>query len=221
MSNVAVIVGVGPGIGLAVARKFAQEGFRVALVARDLEKTKGYADQFRSDGLEAHALKGDAAQPGSLETAMNAVESELGAPNVLVYNAAAFNPGVPSSLTRDVLLSGFTINVVGALEATNAVLDSMKKNASGTVLFTGGGVALNPYKDYASLGIGKAGIRSLAFAYAQELGPDGIHVATVTVAGSVKPGTPFDPDKIAAHYWRLHTQEKSAWETEHVFKGEA
>jgi NAD(P)-dependent dehydrogenase (short-subunit alcohol dehydrogenase family) len=221
MSNVAVIVGVGPGIGLAVAKKFAQEGFRVALVARDLEKVNGYVEQFRADGLEAHALAGDAAQPGSLEAAMGAVKTQLGAPDVLVYNAASYNPGVPSSLTRDVLLTGFTINVIGALEATNAVLDDMKKNASGTVLFTGGGLALNPYKDYASLGIGKAGIRSLAFAYAQELGPHGIHVATVTVSGSVQPGTPFDPDKIAAHYWRLHTQEKGAWETEHVYKGEA
>jgi NAD(P)-dependent dehydrogenase (short-subunit alcohol dehydrogenase family) len=221
MSNVAVIVGVGPGIGLAVARKFAQEGFRVALVARDLEKTKGYAEQFRADSLEAHAFSGDASQPGSLEAAIHAVESELGAPNVLVYNAASYNPGVPSSLTREVLLTGFTVNVVGALEATNAVLDGMKENASGTVLFTGGGLALNPYKDYTSLGIGKAGIRSLAFAYAQELEPEGIHVATVTVSGNVQPGTPFDPDKIAAHYWRLHTQAKGAWETEHVFKGEA
>jgi NAD(P)-dependent dehydrogenase (short-subunit alcohol dehydrogenase family) len=221
MANVAVVVGVGPGIGLAVAKKFAQEGFKVALVARDLEKVNGYAAQFKADGLEASAFAGDAAQAGSIKTAMGAVETQLGAPNVLVYNAAAFNPGVPSSLTRDVLLTGFTINVIGALEATNAVLDDMKKNASGTVLFTGGGLALNPYKDYASLGIGKAGIRSLAFAYAQELEPDGIHVATVTVAGNVKPGTPFDPDRIAAHYWRLHTQAKGAWETEHVFKGES
>ena len=221
MSNVAAIVGVGPGIGLAVGRKFAREGFRVALVARDLEKVEGYAAQFRTDGLEAQAFSGDASVPGSLETAMNRVKAQLGAPNALIYNAAAYNPGAPSSLNRQVLQEGFTVNVIGALEATNAVLDDMRTSASGTVLFTGGGLALSPYKEYASLGIGKAGIRSLAFAFAQELEPDGIHVATVTVAGSVQPGTPFDPDKIAAHYWRLHTQEKGAWETEHVYKGEA
>ncbi len=221
MSNVAAIVGVGPGIGLAVGRTFAREGFRVALVARDLGKVEGYAAQFRADGLEAQAFSGDASVPGSLEAAMKQVEAQLGAPNVLVYNAAAYNPGAPSSLSRQVLQEGFTVNVIGALEATNAVLDGMKKNASGTILFTGGGLALNPYKDYASLGIGKAGIRSLAFAYAQELEPEGIHVATVTVAGSVKAGTAFDPDRIAAHYWRLHTQEKGAWETEHVYEGEA
>lgn len=221
MSNLAAIVGVGPGIGLGVARKFAREGFRVALVARKLEKVAGYAEQFRVEGLEAHAFAGDASQPGSLEAALDAAQAQLGASKVLVYNAAAYNPGIPSGLRREVLLDGFTVNVVGALEATRAVLDGMRKNASGTVLFTGGGLALNPSKDYASLGIGKAGLRSLAYSLAQELGPDGIHVATVTVAGSVRPGGAFDPDKIAAHYWRLHAQEKNGWETEHVYRGEA
>ncbi len=221
MSNAAAIVGVGPGIGLAVAKRFAQEGFRVALVARTLERVQAYAGQFRTEGLEASAFVGDAAQPGSIKTAMGAIQAQLGTPSVLVYNAAAYHPGVPSSLTREVLLDGFTVNVIGALEATKAVLDGMRKNTSGTVLFTGCGLALNPYKDYASLGIGKAGIRSLAFSRAQELEPDGIHVATVTVAGSVRPGTPFDPDRIAAHYWRLHAQEKGSWETEHVYRGEA
>lgn len=220
MSKVAVVVGVGPGIGLAVARKFATEDFRVALVARRLERVQEYAEQFRNDGLGASGFAGDASVPGSLEAAMQAIQSELGAPNVLVYNAAVYAPGVPSKLSRTLLLESFAVNVAGALEATNAVLDGMRKNASGTVLFTGGGLALNPYKDYAALGVGKAGIRSLALSFAQELEPDGIHVATVTVAGSVKPGTPFDPDKIAAHYWRLHAQEKGAWETEHVYRGE-
>jgi NAD(P)-dependent dehydrogenase (short-subunit alcohol dehydrogenase family) len=205
-----MIVGAGPGIGSAVARKFANEGFSVAALSRSGEAT----------GENIHGFAADAADFASLQQAFARVAEELSAPEVLVYNVAAIHQGVPSSLSSTDLIDDFTVNVAGALESAKLVIPDMQKNGRGTIIFTGGGLALYPNAAYSSLAIGKAGIRNLAFSLAEELKPANIHVATVTVAGFVKAGTAFDPDKIAAHYWRLHTQSKDTWETEHLFKGE-
>jgi short-subunit dehydrogenase len=96
----------------------------------------------------------------------------------------------------------------------------MKSEKRGTILLTGGGLALHPHPKYSSMAVGKAGIRNLAFSLAAELEPAGIHVATVTISGIVRPGTPFDPDKIAEVYWRLHVQSPGSFQTEIVFNGE-
>jgi NAD(P)-dependent dehydrogenase (short-subunit alcohol dehydrogenase family) len=206
-----MIIGAGPGIGLAVARKFASEGFSIAALSRSGE----------ASGDNIHGFAADAADFSSLQQAFLRVTEKLGTPEVLVYNVAAIHAGLPSSLSSNDLIEDFKVNVAGALEAAKLVIPDMQKNGRGTILFTGGGLALYPSAAYSSLAVGKAGIRSLAYSLAEELGPGNIHVATVTVAGSVKLGTAFDPDKIAAHYWRLHRQPKESWEIEHLFKGEA
>jgi NAD(P)-dependent dehydrogenase (short-subunit alcohol dehydrogenase family) len=205
------IVGIGPGIGSSVAKRFASEGYSVAALSR-----KGSAS-----GDNIHSFTADASDEASLEKALTQVKEKLSPPEILVYNVAAIHQGMPSSLSATDLIADFTVNVAGALTASHLVIPEMKKQGRGTILFTGGGLALNPSAAYSSLSIGKAGIRSLAYSFAEELKPANIHVATVTVAGFVKAGTSFDPDKIAAHYWRLHTQPKEAWETEHLFKGES
>jgi len=87
------------------------------------------------------------------------------------------------------------------------VIPAFIEQNKGTLLFTGGGFAVAPSAKYTSLSIGKAGIRALAFALAEELNPQGIHVGTVTIAGNVSPGTFFDPDLIAERYWELHTNK--------------
>jgi NAD(P)-dependent dehydrogenase (short-subunit alcohol dehydrogenase family) len=206
-----LIVGSGPGIGSSVARRFANEGFNVAALSRKGDAT----------GHNIHGFAANASDTASLERAFKKVTEKLSPPEVLVYNVAAIHQGIPSGLGSGDLVEDFKANVMAALEATKLVLPEMKKQGRGTILFTGGGLALYPRAAYSSLALGKAALRSLAFSFAEELAPSNIHVATVTVMGFVKAGTAFDPNKIAEHYWRLHMQEKSSWETEHLFKGEA
>jgi len=98
------------------------------------------------------------------------------------------------------------------------VLDGMMEAGHGTILLTGGGLALAPLADLASLSIGKAAVRSLAFSLAEELEPAGIHVATVTICGFVQEGTHFSPDRIAAEFWRLHQQSPGQFETEIAYR---
>jgi short-subunit dehydrogenase len=95
----------------------------------------------------------------------------------------------------------------------------MREQGAGTLLFTGGGFAFEPMPAMASLGVGKAGIRNLAFSLFAELKDAGIHAATVTIGGLVKPGTAFDPAQIAEAYWTLHAQPKGSFERELVLQG--
>lgn len=215
--KICAIVGAGPGVGLAVARRFGREGFRLALLARRAEALTQYAADLEEAGLKAEGFPTDAADFGSLTTALAEVTARMGAPEVLVYNPAVIRQQKPSELEADTLLADLQVNVAGALVCAQQVIPAMKPEGRGTILFTGGGLALNPHPQYASLAVGKAALRNLAYSLGAELESSGIHVATVTIAGFVQPGTFFDPDLIAEKYWALHAQEAGRWEREVVY----
>lgn len=202
---IAVIVGSGPGVSAAVARKFGGEGFAIALVARTRSSLDTQVAHLQNAGIEAQGFVADVTEIASLETAFDSIESDLGHPQVLVYNAGAITINEPSQLDPEDLLRDFSVNVVGALACAQLVIPSMLERGSGTILFTGGMLAVNPVSSRASAAIGKAGLRNLAFTLSDELSPEGLTVGTVTIGGIVRAGTHFDPDLIADAYWDLHS----------------
>jgi NADP-dependent 3-hydroxy acid dehydrogenase YdfG len=212
---VIAIVGMGPGVSAAVARRFSREGFKVAAIARRADALKAQTDALAG----AQGYVADAADPAALTAALARVAADHGAPSVLVYNAAAMRYKPLAQLSADELNADLRISIGGALAAAQAVLPAMREQGAGTLLFTGGGFAFEPMPAMASLGVGKAGIRNLAFSLFAELKDAGIHAATVTIGGLVKPGTAYDPDKIAEAYWALHAQPKGSFERELVLKG--
>lgn len=218
--RVGVVIGIGPGIGLSVARRFAAEGYSLGLISRRGNKLSELADALALDGFKAHPVIADAAKPVQLQAAIREVERALGPIEVLIYNAYMSKPGAPSELGHEDLEATLQVNLFGALQAAQAVIPSMRRLGRGSLLFTGGGLALRPSAELAALSVGKAALRALVGSLAQELAPDGIHVATVTVRGQVKAGTALDPDLIAEKFWELHNQERSQWLTEVVYKGE-
>lgn len=218
LEKTCVVVGVGPGVGLAVARRFAREGYHIGLVGRRAEALAEYAAQLADLEPVTHGFPADMAQPEMIAPTFQHIRDHIGAPDVLVYNAMAAHGSSPSTLRMDDLLSDFTVNVASALACVQETLPHMRAQGAGTILFTGGGLALRPNMNYASLAIGKAGIRHLALMLGAELAPENIHVATVTIAGGVQAGTHFDPDKIAEVYWTLHTQAREQWAHEVVYQ---
>ena len=217
--NVCVIVGVGPGVGLAVAKRFAREDFSIALIARRQGALDKYVLEMNQLGFnDVRAYSADVSDFKQIENTFAQINQDLGSTDVLVYNAAVLKAGYPSKSSPERLVEEFKVNVAGALSAVQQVLPVMTEKKQGTILFTGGGLAIEPYPQYSSLAIGKAGIRSLAFSLAGELKAHNIHVATVTISGMVKPDTKFDPDKIAEEYWNLYIQEPANFEREFVFK---
>lgn len=214
-----IIIGFGPGLGFALARAFGGEGFPLGLVSRDPGKHAALVRSLADENLTATTYAADAGDEASLAGALAQAQQDLGEAGVLIYNAVAPTFGKPTTLAARQLVADFRVNVVGAHVAACAVVPGMKQRGRGSILFTGGGWALSPWDEAASPGIGKAGLRSLAFTLAQELEGTGIHVATVTVAGQVRAGTDFDPEIIAQAFVRLHRQPAGAFETETIFQG--
>ncbi|MCC5602121.1 SDR family NAD(P)-dependent oxidoreductase [Nostoc favosum] len=218
MSNkICAVVGVGPGLGFAIAKKFGREGYQIALLARRLDKLEDYKKGLEDIGVNTHGFCADASDCSSLETAFEKIRQTLGHPEVLVYNAGELQQGYPTTITATKVIQDFKVNLVGALVSVQQVVPHMRKQNKGTILLSGGGSALEPFPEVASMCLGKAAIRNLSFSLTQELEEDGVHVATVTICGFIQPGTRFDPDKIAQEYWKLHAQEQGAWEREYIY----
>lgn len=218
MNKLLTLVGMGPGVSAAIARRFGREGFKVAAIARRADALKEQTDALAAAGVVAQGYTADAADPASLAAAFVRVAADHGPSGVLVYNAAGVRYKPLAQLTTDELNADLRISIGGAMAAAQAVLPAMREQGAGTLLFTGGGFAFEPMAAMASLGVGKAGIRNLAFSLYADLKDSGVHAATVTICGMVKPGTPFDPDKIAEAYWALHTQPRGSFEREVMFK---
>ncbi|MFH9660823.1 SDR family NAD(P)-dependent oxidoreductase [Streptomyces sp. NPDC017248] len=210
----AVIIGAGPGIGRSVARRFAREGLPVALVARSRQTLEATAAALAPAGVPVLSLTADSTDAAGLGAALDTVIAETGLPDVVVYNAALIRPDTLGELSVAQHLEAWSVNVAGAITAAAHVLPAMAARGSGTFLVTGG--MPRPKLRYVSLSLGKAGVRTLVDLLDQEYGPAGVHAASVTIDGPVAPGTPFDPDVIAEHYWRLHTQPREEWEQEVV-----
>ncbi|WP_151774131.1 SDR family NAD(P)-dependent oxidoreductase [Streptomyces abyssomicinicus] len=208
----ALIIGAGQGIGQAVARRFAREGLPVALIARTKETVAAGAEAIGPLGVRALPLTADTADEASLRAALDAATGELGEPDVVVYNAAVIRSDAVGELPHRDHLETYAVNVLGALTAAAHTLPAMARRGGGTFVVTGGMPEMKP--QYVSLSLGKAGVRALVELLDTQYGPSGVHVATVTVGGAVAPGTAWDPDDIAEHYWRLHTQPPGQWERE-------
>jgi short-subunit dehydrogenase len=218
MAKSLVLVGMGPGNGMAQARKFGNEGYKIFMIARNEDKLKSYQEELEKDKIKVEYKVADASDEEHLRIAFKEINLAGNNPDVLIYNASVLTQRPPSRLVPDHVVHDFRINVVGAIIAVQEVLPHMLKKKKGSILITGGGLSINPYYEFSSLGIGKAGIRNYAHSLAQELEGSGIHVATITINGMVKKGTKFDPDKIAEEFWRVHNQKKSDWETEILYE---
>jgi len=206
-SRVAVVVGVGPGLGHSIALRFGREKYRVALVARGAEITKGTKQAVEAAGGEALQIQADMRNEAEIERAFAEIRARLGHPLVLVYNAVRAITGSLSELATTSIREELQVDAVSALACVQQVLPNMKSQKRGTILFTGGGTGINNnIPQYLAVGMGKAALRALAQGLSTELAEQGIHVAVVTVMGHIARGTPFDPDVIAEEYWKLHVE---------------
>ncbi|GAB3888050.1 SDR family NAD(P)-dependent oxidoreductase [Spirosoma agri] len=209
MKKVLSIIGVGPGISLSVARRFAREGFAVALVSRDLDKLQGYVNELTANNVEAAAFQYDSADSASLESALKQVETQLGPTSVLHYNAASLHNGRLEKETADSLIADFRVNTANVITAVNAVREQMV-SGEGSILLTGGGLAYMIAPDYLSLTLGKVATVTLAKMLSRTLRSAGIYVGTVTVSGHVEPtAEKLTPDNIAEEFWKLNADRST------------
>ncbi|WP_257570842.1 SDR family NAD(P)-dependent oxidoreductase [Streptomyces sp. NP160] len=213
-----VVIGAGPGLGAAVARRFAREGFSVVLVARRAEALEELAAQLRSAGAEVEVAVADAADADGFRAALEAVARRTPA-GVVVYNVGLVAADQLLASSPRYLLDALAVDVVGAVSAAQVFTPAMRGAGAGTLLVTGGGPGLVPDPEHASLTLGKSALRSAVTVLHDQLAPEGVHVASVTVVGVIAPGTDLDPDLLAERYWALHTEPAGAWSTDVVVRG--
>jgi NAD(P)-dependent dehydrogenase (short-subunit alcohol dehydrogenase family) len=214
-----LLIGAGPGVGASVVRRFGREGFHSTLISRRSETFDKLASELRSGGLQIEAISADIEDLGGYRETLERIFSAPGAPGVVVYNAALPDPGQILDTTVERLRTAHDVDVLGAVVAAQVATPALRAAGGGTLLATGGGFADNPVPALASLSMGKAGLRSAQTLIAAGVRDDGIHAATVTIAGVVEPGTDFDPDNIAELFWTAHSDSKDSWQTEYRFTG--
>ncbi len=220
--SVCVVVGVGPGNGAALARRFAAEGYRVALLARRTELIVELAANL--GGARAYAC--DITDATSVEHTFAAIRNELGEVEVLVYNAGGGVWANVEDITPADFEASWRINVFGALLASKQVIPAMKKNQRGSIVFIGATASRRGGARTAAFAPAKAAQKSLAESMARHLWPSGIHVALVILDGVVdipatrkrmpdKPATFFlKPGDVAENVYGLTQQKPSAWSFE-------
>lgn len=222
---VCAVVGVGPGLGVALARRFAH-GYAVALVARGADKLVSFAKEIEAEGGQALAVAADVSKSDDIAAAFDKIRSELGDVDALLYNAAMRPFGKLMDTKPSTFENTWRVTAFGAFLAAQAVVPSMLKRGAGVIIFTGATAGVKPFAASAAFGPAKFAMRGLAQVMGRDLQPQGIHVAYVNIDGAID--MPFirerfpqlteddmlKPSAIAETYWNIAHQDRSAWSHE-------
>jgi NAD(P)-dependent dehydrogenase (short-subunit alcohol dehydrogenase family) len=224
--DVSVIAGVGPGLGASLARKFAKEGCRVAMLARSSDFLEALSKELRLRGTETLAIPTDVGEADQVAAAFERIRDRFGSVDLLVNNASAGGPfGQPFvEITPETFARGWRVGVLGSFLCSQAVVPDMLSKNDGCILFTG---ATSSVRGGAiTFSSAKFAMRGLVLALARELWPKGIHVAHIIVDGVIRENELesvaeaqtaeplMNPAAIAEAYWGLVRQDRSAWSLE-------
>ncbi len=221
--EIALVAGVGPGLGSALARRFARAGMSVALAARDGARLEPLAKELSELGGKGRAYGCDVTDEGPVENLFGQVKADLGEPNLVVYNAGTFAPGSILEIEARDFERCWKVGCLGGFLVGRAAARLMVARGSGTILFTGATASLRGSASFANLAVGKFGLRALAQSMARELGARGVHVAHIIIDGQIlseryshlaeerPPDSLLAPDDIAEAYYQLHLQPRSTW----------
>jgi NAD(P)-dependent dehydrogenase (short-subunit alcohol dehydrogenase family) len=215
----ALIVGAGPGISASVARGLAVAGLRVGLAARNVEKLAPLAAEIR-----AQTFAVDATDPAGVARLFEAADTQLGEPDVVLYNASARAHGPIAELDPEAVRKAVEVSAYGGFLVVQQAARRMLPHGRGAILLTGASASVKGYPLSAAFAMSKFALRGLAQSTARELGPKGIHVAHFVIDGGVRstrrpdpadrPDSTLDPDGIAQTYLEVLRQPRSAWSLE-------
>ncbi|GAB2976797.1 SDR family NAD(P)-dependent oxidoreductase [Streptomyces pseudoechinosporeus] len=201
------LIGAGPGLGLATARRFGAAGHAVALIARNAEQLEGLSAELARDGIQARGFTADVLDIESLNEALYAAAAALGTIEILQYSpvprADFMKPVLDTS--ADDLDAPLSFSVKGPVAAVNAVLPGMRNLGRGTLLFVNGASAARPNPAVAGTSIAFAAESAYARMLHDTLAPQNIHVAQLIVPGAIRPDAEHSsPDALAQRLYDIH-----------------
>jgi NADP-dependent 3-hydroxy acid dehydrogenase YdfG len=218
VANVLAIVGAGPGLGSALAKRFAREGWSIGLVARRADVLDASRAELEEFGVATQGAVADVVDAVAVERALTSIVEALGVPSVVVYNASIYQAESALELTREALDTALDVHVVGALNTAQSAVAAMQEADRGVLVFTVNNMAVEPEATSTALSIGKGAQLNLALSLDQELDDSHIDIAIVTVAGAIKEGTALDPERIANVYWDLAQQDPGRFRRDHLIE---
>ena len=216
---VALVTGVGPGTGAAIARRFSRGGYSVAMLARNRERLTRLKDEIPN----SHAYPCDVTNEAQLDTTIEAIRGELGAPKVLIHNAVGGAFGNFMEIDPKVLNQNFQVNTMALLYLARRLAPAMVAVGEGAIIASGNTSALRGKASFAGFAPTKAAQRILAESIARLVGPKGVHVAYVLIDAVIDlewtrkrfPDAPNEffitPAAIADEVWHVAHQDRSAW----------
>lgn len=215
--EVAVVVGVGPGLSASLARLCAREGMKVAVAARNADKL---SDLARETGGRAYSC--DASEPEQVASLFAQVDSDLGTLDFVVFNVGHRYRGPIEALEPERVREALMVESFGGFLVAQEAARRMLPRGKGSIFLTGATASVKGYPESTPFAMGKFALRGLAQCLARELAPKGLHVAHFIIDGGI--GTTFagkgndnppdrwlDPDAIAETYLHVHRQHRSAW----------
>ncbi len=223
MNPTAVVSGVGPGLGAALARKFAQEGCRVGLLARSSKFIQSLADELNQSGQPALAVPTDITDAKQVEHAFDEIRKQLGPVDILINHAGSATWNEFLDLSPEDLQRSWEICTLGAFLCSRQAVPDMLKQGGGAILFTGATSAIRGRAGALAFSSAKFAARGLADSMARELWAKNIHVAHIIMDGVIKTeaalkqfpeaaeGPLLEPKSIADAYWGLTQQDRGAW----------
>ena len=209
MKKTIFVVGAGKGLGNGVAEKFAENDFRVVLMARSEAHLKEYAAGFAAKGIEVDTQAADVADFDAFAQTFGKVVETYGTPDVLFYNVGVTVADEEVGMTTQTLVDRYVVDVAGAYNCVKLVDTEEFAAKNGAILVTGGGLALQPYAGYLPLSMDKAALRAMVQALAPVLKEKGIYLGTVQVTGTIGSNDFYAPATIAEEFWKLYTERET------------
>jgi NADP-dependent 3-hydroxy acid dehydrogenase YdfG len=215
---VIVVVGAGPGVSGSVARRFADEGYDVALLGQDQDVLDDLTADLEGRGATVGHAVADVTDEQAARDAVRRFGEHTGRIDVLHFNPSAFREKDPLTLTVGELLEDVALGVGALLTVVQAARPFM--SAGGRVSVTGSMAADEPWEGAASLGVQKAGVRNLVHSLDKTLARDGIRAVSVTVRGTLSREGAFTPDRVAEAVWAAVTRDDDGWTSEVPYRGQ-
>jgi NAD(P)-dependent dehydrogenase (short-subunit alcohol dehydrogenase family) len=227
--KVCLVIGVGDGVGAAIAKAFALDGFETVITrrARNLPDLEAIAQKIREQGGVVHARGVDARSEEETIALFQEIERDIGPIEVLVFNIGANVRFAIEATTARVFTKVWEMACFAGFLAGREAAKVMVPRGRGTILFTGATASIRGRENFSAFASAKAGLRAVAQSMARELGKKNIHVAHVVCDGSIdgvfsRENIPdldqrlaedrvLKPDDIALNYLSLHHQRRSAW----------
>lgn len=216
-NKVLVIVGAGPGVGAAVARRFGREGYDVALIARSEDSLERLGTELQEAGVTAGWAPVDITDQAGLTAAIERFGQHLGHIDALHFNPSRFRHADPLHVSAADLLADLHVGTAALLTAVQAARPAMPRGARITV--TGSMAADQPWHEACTLGVQKAALRNLVLSLDRTLAPEGIRATSLTVKGTLAPDTAFSTDRVADAIYEATLTPDADWRSEVPYEG--